>query len=644
MAIMTAPPSVGELRERTERRLERATEMLADLRRRGAPYTQQTFLEPLNDIQIELSNAQLDVSLLKEVHPEPEVRQTCEELQLRLSRFATELQQDRDIYKGHREIDVAALDPHARRFVELARMDMRRAGVELPDAGRDRAKELRQRMVQLAQEYARILREDVRTVELDPSELEGLPEDYIRAHPGGPDGNARITTNPPDTTPFLSYAKSERARRAVAQAMADRASDNIRVFGEMRRTRHQYARLLGYDTWADYNTEDKMAGSARSVREFLDRVRDAARRSAEIEFGELLAQKRTELPDAATIGTWESAYYTQQLRSTKYAFDARAARPYFEYRTVRQAILDLNSELFGLEFRKVEDPEAWHPSVETFEVRVRGELRGRISLDMHPRDGKNKWFYCTTKTAGIAGKQLHHGVLVCNFPDPAERSGGALMDHSEVVTYFHEFGHLIHGIAAGKARWLRILRPAENDFMEAPSRFLEEYIFDYDVLRRFARHVETGEPISEELVRRLRAARDFGRAVRVENGAYLASLALSLHDRDPSGIDPREAAKELRRRYTRFVDLPRTNFPVNWEHMSNDMYSASYYTYLWSETIARDLCSGFTKGLLDPKQTRRYFDLVLGQGGTKPAAELVKDFLGRPYTFEAFKEWLRPTA
>jgi len=169
MAIMTAPPSVGELRERTERRLERATEMLADLRRRGAPYTQQTFLEPLNDIQIELSNAQLDVSLLKEVHPEPEVRQTCEELQLRLSRFATELQQDRDIYKGHREIDLAALDSHARRFVELARMDMRRAGVELPDADRDRAKELRQRMVQLAQEYARILREDVRTVPSGPA-------------------------------------------------------------------------------------------------------------------------------------------------------------------------------------------------------------------------------------------------------------------------------------------------------------------------------------------------------------------------------------------------------------------------------------------------------------------------------------------
>src|SRR5439155_565414 len=181
---------------------------------------------------------------------------------------------------------------------------------------------------------------------------------------------------------------------------------------------------------------------------------------------------------------------------------------YLEYGRVRQAILDLNSELFGMTFTPAVHEERWHPTVESFDVTIDGEPAGRISLDMHPRERKNKWFLKVPLRLGVGGKQIGHGVLCCNFPDPTTLSGPALMEHAQVVTYFHEFGHLVHGLARRKVPFVRLSR-TEGDFMEAPSTFLEDWIYDYGVLTRFATHVDTGAPIPADLVKRLRAARNF---------------------------------------------------------------------------------------------------------------------------------------
>ncbi len=316
-------------------------------------------------------------------------------------------------------------------------------------------------------------------------------------------------------------------------------------------------------------------------------------------------------------------------------------RPYLEYRSVRQAILDLAAELFGLTFTPIEPAETWHESVEHFSVTQDGKAAGFISLDMHPRPGKNKWFTSFGYVLGLRGRQLPHNVLVCNFPDPNAGTGPALMEHQQVVTFFHEFGHLVHGIVRGNVvEWTRLGRPAESDFMEAPSRFLEDHIFELDVLRRFARHVETGEAIPEDLVRRLQAARDFGRGIVVEQSASLSRQSLRLHDGDPRGRDARGVAREWAAREQRFTQLEDSNWPVSWEHMGSEQYSAAYYTYQWSDVIAADIASAFTDGLMDVARTRRYRDIVLAPGGNVPAADAVEEFLGRPYSFDAFKERL----
>lgn len=636
--MTTSPPTLAtRLAERNRARIGRAREHLARI---GGAAGKETVLGALNDLGLELATAGSECGLLSEVHPDPEARAAAEEIVREISAFSTELLQDRGLYDALGALDAAGLDDLERRLVFLQRRDMKRSGVELGETEREKVRTLRQELVAITQAFARNIRDDVRSVELAPSQLEGLPDDYVKGHPAGESGMVRITTDYPDFIPFMSYAKSSEARKALMRASNTRATPvNLGVLDEMLAKRHQLAQVLGYPTYADYATEDKMIETAQSARDFIERAYDAAREAGAAEVQRLLALKQKQGLDGNELLDHELTYLTEQVKASELAFDARAVRPYFEYRRVKDAILELTGELFAMSFTKVDD-ELWHPSVETYDVAVDGKHAGRISLDMFPREGKFKHAACFGYRPGVGGKQLPHYVLVCNFPDPDTQTGPALMDHREVVTFFHEFGHLVHSIVRGTVPWVRLGQVAEWDFVEAPSQFLEEWIYDYDVLRRFARHVETGEPISEAVVRRLREARDFGRGVFVQRQLFLSAVSLQLHDRDPKDLDTTTLVAELAERYSPSKLDPESRFQASFGHLEG--YTAVYLTYLESKVIALDLLNGFSNGLMDLAQARRYRDLVLAPGGTKPAAALVKDFLGRPFSFDAFRKWLAP--
>ena len=634
------PPAVDDLVARNRARLERAAEIQRRLERAQPPFNKDTVLEPLNELMLELANIGSESSLLSEVHPELGVREAAERLAQDAEKFGTNLAQSRPIYDALGAINARDLDPTALRALTLTRQDMKRSGVELDEATRERVRAIREELVLIEQEFARNYRNDVGAIELtDVSELAGLPADYVQAHQPGPDGKIRVTTNYPDLIPFQAYAKSGRARRQLSFVNLNRCVPrNLELLKQMLAKRHQLAGLLGYKNWADYATEDKMTGSAKAAWEFVEKAYDATRAGSKAEMVDLIAARRADDTTANDLGSWDLSYYVEKVKRERFNYDSREMRPYFEYRAVRQAILDLNSELFNIEFRPVQ-VELWHPSVETFEVIVDGEPRGRISLDMFPREGKYKHAACFTLRRGVGGKQEPHGVLVCNFPDPSVNKP-ALMNHSEVVTYFHEFGHLIHVIMEGRVPWVRLTRVNEWDFIEAPSQFLEEWIYDYDVLRRFAKHIETGAAIPEALVKRMREARDFARAVLVQRQLWLASISLYLHDKDPKELDTTKVVFDLAEKYSPTKQDAGTHLEASFGHLEG--YTALYYTYQLSLTVAKDLHTKFTSGLMDMTQAKRYRDLILAPGGTKPARELARDFLGRDFNFEAYRKWLSP--
>ena len=586
-----------------------------------------------------LGNAAAQASLLRNVHPSSEVRDAAERDEQEIDAFQTGLSLDRGLYEALSRLDLAGADPATRFLVEKSLRDFRRAGVDRDAATRERVRALRDELVRIGQEFGRNVRDDVKELRVDPADLAGLPEDWLRARPPGPDGKVTVTTDATDYVPVVTWAGSAALREQLWRLQRQRAHPaNLEVLARMLSRRTELARLLGYATWAAYATEDKMIGGEAQAAAFVEKIADAAGDRMRRDHADLLDRKRRDEPGAGSVDPWDSAFYAEKIKAERFGADARAARPYLEYRAVRDGILALTGLLFGVAYRRVDVPDAWHPEVEVFDVVEGDRALGRVWLDMHPREGKYKHFAQFTRVNGQAGRRLPEGVLVCNFPRPGEAP--ALLDLSEVRTLLHEFGHLLHHVLGGHTRWSAHSGVAtEWDFVEAPSQLLEEWVRDPVVLRRFARHVETGEPIPEELVRRLDASEEFGKGLTVRQQMFYAAVSLELHRRDPEGLDTTALVAGLMERYTPFRHVPGTFFHESFGHL--DGYSALYYTYMWSLVIAKDLFSPFQEeGLLTPAPSLRYRRAVLEPGGSKPAAELVHDFLGREASFAPFARWL----
>ncbi len=587
-----------------------------------------------------LGEAASRASLARNVHPDAAMRDAAEACEQEVDALSTELSLDRGLYDALASLDVVGEDGATRHLVEKSLRDFRRAGVDRDDATRARVRALREELVRTGQEFGRNIKDDVRAIEVDPAELDGLPEDWRRAHPRGPDGKVTVTTDNTDYVPFMTYARSERAREALWRQYRLRGHPkNLDVLSRMLARRAELARVLGYPSWAVYVTEDKMIGSADAAAEFVEKIARAAEARMRRDFAQLLERKRRDVPSAERVEPWDSAYLQERVKAEQYGFDSLSVRPYLEYTRVKDGVLEVTARLFGIEYRRVPDATVWHPEVEVHDVVEDGRLLGRVYLDMHPRDGKYKHYAQFTLASGQEGVRLPEGVLVCNFPRHAS-GAAALMEHGDVKTFFHEFGHLLHHVLGGHTRWAGQSGVAtEWDFVEAPSQMLEEWVWDPEVLARFARHVETGEPIPAPLVRRMKAADEYGKGLMVRQQMFYAATSLELHRRDPEGLDTTRVVAELQERYTPFRHVDGTYFHESFGHL--DGYSAIYYTYMWSLVIAKDLFGPFrAAGLMDPGVARRYRRAILEPGGSKPAADLVKDFLGRPHAFEAFERWL----
>ena len=587
-------------------------------------------LDLWNDADIALRSAEALTATLKEVHPDEDVRALAEQRAQDVDRLRTERGLDRVLYEVIDAADPAGLDEQATRVHNHVLRDFRRSGVDRDDATRDRLREISERLTVLDQDFARNIRDDVRSISVPPEQLAGLPADFAESHPPGDDGLVTITTDYPDFVPFRTFAKDADARRQLTVEFLNRGWPvNDPVLHEMLSLRDEQARLLGYRGWPDYDAEVKMIGTSEAIAEFIELISDAAESAGRRDREMLLERQRRDDPDAKTIDASQVAYYSELVRRERFDVDAQDVRRYFDFGNVRRGLLEVTGRLFDVEYHAV-DAAAWHEDVAVYDVVSGGELRGRIYLDLHPREGKYKHAAQFDLVNGITGRQLPEGVLVCNFPR-------GLMEHQHVVTLFHEFGHLVHHVLGGQQRWARFSGVAtEWDFVEAPSQMLEEWAWDADVLRTFATDGD-GTPIPADLVTRMRAAKDFGKGVWVRNQIFYTALAYLLY-RDLPG-DHTQAVIDAQARYDLVDYLDGTHFQAAFGHLSS--YTSAYYTYLWSLVIAKDLFAAFDPAdLYEPSIAHRYRDHILAPGGSKDAADLVADFLGRPFSFDAFAEWL----
>ncbi len=380
--------------------------------------------------------------------------------------------------------------------------------------------------------------------------------------------------------------------------------------------------------------KDRMLTTPAAVEAHMAELAVAAAPAAEADMA-LLQGTLAEARPGAELGLFNSSFARQRALLANYDLDPQEVRQYFTYDNVRQGVFDLTQDLFRIEIRPWQTA-LWHPDVEAFEVWDNGALIGRFYLDAHPREGKYQHANHIALRRGVTGETLPVSVLTMNLPRGGYDTG--LMEHSQVETFLHEFGHLLHNILGGNQRWFGVSGVAtERDFVEAPSQMLEEWVYDYDTLTRFARN-EAGEVIPRALVDRMVAARWFGNGVYEMTQLGYSNASLRFHQGAPADASA-EGISAAYQRYANLyslLDFPATtHMEATFSHL--DGYSAGYYTYGWSRVIAADLFSRFeSAGLRDPATAMAYRELVLGRGGSKPAAQLIEDFLGRPVNSAAF--------
>jgi thimet oligopeptidase len=634
------------LKTTMDRRQAEAQQKIDELLAVKEPRTVENTLKVYDDVKIALNAVTGPSGLIAQVHPDERMRQTAGAAAESARALGADLVLNRAVYDALAAIDVSRADAQVKFYLERELRDFRLNGVDRDQATRERIGQLQRTLDAANQEFMRAIRANEKQITVaSADELAGLPPDFIARLKPDASGALPISTDLSAVIPVLTFARNDDVRKRLFMEWQNIAYPaNMATLDRILLTQHQIAQAIGFNTYADYDMADRMVGTAKAASEFIERVAAASKARAEREYEALLKRKRQDVPDAPVVNAWENAYYTELVRKANFDFDARSVRPYLPYEHVRDGVLEITSRLFGITYRPIKDAPVWHSSVEAYEALENDAVIGRIYLDTHRRPNKlNSSGLTTAVRPGLAGRSLPEAVLIMSVPG-GEPGDPGLLSIEDVKTVFHEFGHVLAGILAGNGKWFGLGRPAERDFTETTAQMFEDWVWDPATLATFAKHHQTGEPIPLALVSQMRRANEFGKAIGplgVRGQMVQARLSLALHDRDPKNVDSTAVLRDANQRYLPWPFVEGTHRQTSTTHLANRNYSAGYYTYMWSLVIAKDLFSKFdANDLLAPGVARRFREKVLAPGGSKPAAALVEDFLGRPFNASAWEAWL----
>jgi thimet oligopeptidase len=596
-------------------------------------------LRPYDDAANELILAVAQSSVMYGVGATKEFRDKAQALTQTANAAYTALNLNQAVYRALAAVPTPA-QAATRHYLEHTLLEYRLAGVDKDDATRARIKALQDKITELGLAFERAVHDDVRTVVADKAQLDGLPPDYLATHTADSEGHVKITTDPPDGWPAQKFSNSAelRAKLYLAAQQVGYPANTETLRGLLAR-REELAHLLGYPTWADFAMADQMIGSPAKLTEYLAKIDAASREPGAREDAALLEFARQREPSLQKISAADARYWQEQYRRAKFSFDSQSVRPYFPYAQVERGVIATAATLLHVDIKPVAGVHTWHPSVTTYDV-FDGKVRlGRIYMDMHPREGKDKWFSTQPLTFGIHGRQLPEGVLVCNFAGGTPGDPG-LMQYGDVVVFLHEFGHLMHHVIGsqnafvGEGGFL-----VEGDFIEAPSQMLEEFFHDYSVLTSFARHYQSGEVLPRDLFTRMTRADAYGRASGQQRQLMYTAVSVDFHTLTPATLDFDAVYRRDFERFNSSAFVPGDHFWASFTHLNS--YSSNYYTYVLDKVIALDFFAQFDpQDLLRGPAGMRYRRAVLAPGSTRPAAQLVRDFLGREPNLDAYRRWM----
>jgi len=475
--------------------------------------------------------------------------------------------------------------------------------------------------------------------------VRGLPAPYVAKLKRGENGSYQIPVDEPNLTMYMRYADSGEMRKAMMLKFNNRGGErNLAILHEALSLRREMANLLGFPGYPELAIKDKMAETPANVYAFLGRLKEAVLGRARSDAAELLEIKRRSDPAATQVYAWESQYYARILKTERYAFDQETVKQYFPVNRVVEGTMKVYQETLGVTFREVPNPPAWAPGVRLFEISdtKTSRLIGHFYLDLNPRPGKHDHPAAFPLRSGRVlpdgSYQTPVSAMVADFPEP-EPGRPSLLYHGDVETFFHEFGHLMHGTLT-QARYssyagTRVAR----DFVEAPSQMLENFVWERAVLDELSGHWQDGSKLPEDLFAKMLAARDFQMGRMYAGQIGLAMGDMILHATVPDDVSA--AFNAIMEEYTGVPRTPGNNFVGSFGHLLGG-YGAGYYGYLWSKVFAQDIYSFFkADGVISPRVGGRYRDQILAWGSERPEKDSLKAFLGREPSEEAFMSGLR---
>lgn len=576
-------------------------------------------------------------SFLKYVSTDKAVRDAAHDCETMIEQFEVEVYTREDVYKALRAYadkkEALGKDDHL--LLEKTLLEFKRNGLELAAADRAKVKKLKQEVVQLESTFGKNLNEWKDHLEVSREELGGLPEDYISRLSTAAAGRYLVKMDYPEYFPFMENAGSEDARRRLEAKFENRGYPvNTELLEKALAKRYEIARLLGYKTHADYILEDRMAKSPKDVEIFLDRLAKKLRPLGEQEIKTMEEMKK------GPIMAWDWRYYDNLIKKTRHELDDQKVKEYFPADAVTTEMLKIYQELLGVIFKEEPAMSRWQADVKLYSVTdtETKQLIAYFYMDLFPREGKYKHAAAFDL---VHGRLLDEGTyqkpvaaMVANFSKPGAGQP-SLLKHSEVETFFHEFGHIMHQVLT-TAKYGRFSGTnVSRDFVEAPSQIFENWVWNPQVLKRLSGHYQDpSRKLPDELLQKMVALKNLNSGIRYLRQVFFASVDMRYHTAPKT--DTTEVWGDLRKKIALIPPSPGTHAPAGFGHLMGG-YDVGYYGYLWSEVYAADMFSRFEKeGIMNPKLGREYRRLILQPGRSLDEAGQLRAFLGREPNEEAF--------
>lgn len=583
------------------------------------------------------------INLLMNVSPSQEIRDAAQKTLNRVEEELVDIEYDAGIYAAIKEYEAKkeSVDEVSEKLCADILREYRRMGFELSSDKRDQLKGNLKKINELSSEFSKNINEYHATITVTREELDGLSEGYI-ANLKREGENYLVSLDYPELNPFLENATNASKRKELAEKSLQKGGTrNMDILKEVVRLRDENAKLLGYAHHADFKLEVKMAKDAKTVFDFMNELIEKMQASLAKEMSDLKTLKNKLAPDEGDdVYFYDVAFLANELKKESLNIDTQKVAEYFPLQKVLQGMFEVYEKLLSVKFEKLSEYPVWHEDVEVYAVReLSGGIISYFFLDLYPRAGKyghaavfeiitghQKYFSSDEYIAPIA-------CMLANFPKPNDNHP-SLVNHNEVVTLFHEFGHIVHETLT-KARYRS--QAGFNvawDFAEAPSQMLENWAWDKEVLAHISGHYQTDAKLPEEMLENLVRAKKFMVAYATMRQMILASFDMNLHTQGIEG-ELNEEYAQMVAHYTK-VSLPKNQlFLAGWGHLMG--YDAGYYGYMWSKVYAADMFTRFElEGVMNAKTGMEYRTWILERGSSQDEMSLVTGFLGRRVNQEAF--------